>query len=32
MPAPNFLAWLVDQPTGIPRGGIPQQRGVAQHS
>ena len=32
MPAPNFLAWLVDQPTGTPHGGIPQQRGVAQHS
>ena len=32
MPAPKFLAWLVDQPTGTPHGGIPQQRGVAQHS
>jgi diguanylate cyclase (GGDEF)-like protein len=32
MPASNFLAWLVEQPTWIPRGGIPQQRGVAQHS
>jgi diguanylate cyclase (GGDEF)-like protein len=33
MPADQFLAWLITQPSWIPRGGIPQQRGpIPQHS
>jgi EAL domain-containing protein (putative c-di-GMP-specific phosphodiesterase class I) len=32
MPARQFLAWLAERPTWVPRGEIPQQRGVAQHS
>ncbi|TFV68268.1 UNVERIFIED_ORG: EAL domain-containing protein [Bacillus sp. AZ43] len=32
MPAEQFLTWLVDQPVWLPRGGIPEQRGVPQPS
>jgi EAL domain-containing protein (putative c-di-GMP-specific phosphodiesterase class I) len=33
MPGDQFVAWLVTQPSWVPRGGIPQQRGpIPQHS